>query len=41
MRSALTDWQASSQLYHSVLVQRQLAPILQEAWLKQLLELMM
>ena len=38
MRDVLTDWQASSQFYHSVLVQRQLAPILQEAWLKQLME---
>ncbi|KAA8783071.1 DUF2207 domain-containing protein [Paenibacillus amylolyticus] len=39
MRYVLTDGHASSQFYHSVLVQRQLAPILQEAWLKQLMEL--
>lgn len=41
MRYVLTDGQASSQFYHSILVQRQLAPILQEAWLKQFMELIM
>lgn len=41
MRNVLTEWHAASQIYPSFLVQRQQAPILQEAWLKQLEELLM